>query len=230
MTKKRLVWTMGVTVAVLAILIVAYARLPIQASWKVNRILHHVLQAVGGAAALAGVVWALWPRHQARRRDVARKEAHRRISAIAVLIVAAVAWIAVAEVWRDRVTRHFLEPAREDLAAVAKALAAYAADHQGARPDSIVTLAPVYLERSRLYYIYRDGSSESGPPAEGTESSYALVKPKIHKPGQSRPTEWPFVAYLRPGNAWAALTVVSDKAGGTHVVDDDRAPRPEAAE
>ena len=230
MTKKRLVWTMGVTVAVLAILIVAYARLPIQASWKVNRILHHVLQAAGGAAALAGVVWALWPRHQARRRDVARKEAHRRISAIAVLIVAAVAWIAVAEVWRDRVTRHFLEPAREDLAAVAKALAAYAADHQGARPDSIVTLAPVYLERSRLYYIYRDGSSESGPPAEGTEPSYALVKPKIHKPGQSRPTESPFVAYLEPGSAWAALTVVSDKAGRTHVVDDDRVPRPEVKE
>ncbi|MGB2754317.1 MAG: hypothetical protein WBE00_04330, partial [Phycisphaerae bacterium] len=68
MTKKRLVWTMGVTAAVLAILIVAYAMLPIQASWKVNRILHHVLQAAGGAAALAGVVWALWPRHQARRR------------------------------------------------------------------------------------------------------------------------------------------------------------------
>lgn len=230
MTKKRLVWTMGAGAAVLAILVVAYARFPIQASWKVNRVLHHVLQAAGGAAALAGVVWALWPRHQARRRDLAREDAHRRLIAIAVLIVAAVAWVAMAEVWRDRVTRRFLEPAREDLAAVAKALVAYAADHQGARPDSIDTLAPVYLERSRLYYIYRDGPSESGPPAEGTEPSYALVKPKIQKPGQSRPPESPFAAYLDPGNAWAALTVVSDKAGRTHVVDDDRVPRPEGAE
>jgi hypothetical protein len=228
MTKKRLVWTMGVTAAVLAVLIGAYAMLPIQVSWKVNRILHHVLQAAGGAAALAGVVWALWPRHQARRRDLAREEAHRRLIAIAVLIVAAVAWVAMVEFWRDRVTRRFLEPAREDLAAVAKALAAYAADHPGAPPDSIGTLAPVYLERSRLYYIYRDGPSESGLPAEGREPSYALVKPKIQKPGQSRPTELPFVVYLRPGNAWAALTVVSDKAGRTHVVDDDRVPRPEA--
>ena len=227
MTKKRLVWTMGVTAAVLAILIGAYAMLPIQASWKVNRILHHVLQAAGGAAALAAVAWALWPRHQARRRDVAREETHRRLIAIVVMILVAVAWIAVAEVWRDRVTRRFLEPAREDLAALAKALAAYAADHQGARPDSIATLAPVYLERSRLYCIYRDGPSESAPPEEGTEPSYALVKPKIQKPGQSRPPESPFVAYLEPGNAWAALTVVSDKAGRTHVVDDDRAPRPE---
>ncbi|MGB2755408.1 MAG: hypothetical protein WBE00_09935, partial [Phycisphaerae bacterium] len=166
----------------------------------------------------------------ARRRDVAREDAHRRLIAIAVLIVAAVAWVAMAEVWRDRVTRRFLEPAREDLAALAKALAAYAADHQGARQDSIDTLAPVYLERSRLYYIYRDGAAKSAPPAEGGEPSYALVKPKIQKPGQSRPTESPFVAYLRPGNAWAALTVVSDKAGRTHVVDDDRVPRPEAVE
>jgi len=230
MTKKRLVWTMGVTAAVLAILIGAYAMLPIQASWKVNRILHHVLQAAGGAAALAAVAWALWPRHQARRRDVAREETHRRLIAIVVMILVAVAWIAVAEVWRDRVTRRFLEPARKDLAALAKALAAYAADHQGARPDSIATLAPVYLERSRLYYIYRDGPSESAPPEEGTEPSYALVKPKIQKPGQSRPPESPFVAYLEPGNAWAALTVVSDKAGRTHVVDDDRVPRPEVKE
>ena len=230
MTKKRLVWTMGGAAAVLAILIGAYAMLPIQASWKVNRILHHVLQAAGGAAALAAVAWALWPRHQARRRDVAREETHRRLIAIVVMILVAVAWIAVAEVWRDRVTRRFLEPAREDLAALAKALAAYAADHQGARPDSIATLAPVYLERSRLYYIYRDGPSESAPPEEGTEPSYALVKPKIQKPGQSRPPESPFVAYLEPGNAWAALTVVSDKAGRTHVVDDDRVPRPEVKE
>ena len=230
MTKKRLVWTMGAGAAVLTLLVVAYAMLPIQASWKVNRTLHHGLQAAGGAAALAAVAWALWPRHQARRRDVAREEAHRRLLAITVLIVAAVAWVAVAEVWRDRVTRRFLEPAREDLAAVAKALAAYAADPPGARPDSIATLAPVYLERSRLYYIYRDGPSESGPPAEGTEPSYALVKPKIQEPGQSRPAEPPFVAYLKPGNAWAALTVVSDKAGRTYVVDDDRVPRPEGAE
>jgi type II secretory pathway pseudopilin PulG len=230
MTKKRLVWTMGVTAAVLAILVVAYAMLPIQASWKVNRILHHGLQAAGGAAALAAVAWALWPRHQARRRDLAREEAHRRLIAIVVMILVAVAWVAMAEVWRDRVTHRFLEPAREDLAALAKALAAYAADHQGARPDSIATLAPVYPERSRLYYIYRDGPSESAPPAEGTEPSYALVKPKIQKPGQSRPPESPFVAYLEPGNAWAALTVVSDKAGRTHVVDDDRVPRPESVE
>jgi len=230
MTKKRLVWTMGVTAAVLTLLVVAYAMLPIQASWKVNRILHHGLQAAGGVAALAAVAWALWPRHQVRRRDVAREEAHRRLLAIVVLIVAAFAWVAMAEFWRDRVTRRFLEPAREDLAALAKALAAYAADHQGARPDSIDTLAPVYLERSRLYYIYRDGPSESGPPAEGGEPSYALVKPKIQKPGQSRPPESPFVAYLEPGNAWAALTVVLDKAGRTHVVDDDRVPRPEVKE
>jgi hypothetical protein len=223
-----MVWTMGVTAAVLAILVAAYAMLPIQASWKVNRVLHHGLQAAGGVAALAGVAWALWPRHQARRRDLAREEAHRRLIAIVVMILVAVAWVAMAEVWRDRATRRFLEPAREDLAAVAKALAAYAADHSGARPDSIAALAPVYLERSRLYYIYRDGPSESGPPAEGREPSYALVKPKIQKPGQSRPTELPFVVYLRPGNAWAALTVVSDKAGRTHVVDDDRVPRPEA--
>jgi len=227
MTKKRLVWTMGGAAAVLAILIGAYAMLPIQASWKVNRILHHGLQAAGGAAALAAVAWALWPRHQVRRRDVAREEAHRRLIAIVVMILVAVAWVAMAEVWRDRATRRFLEPAREDLAALAKALAAYAADHQGARPDSIGALAPAYLERSRLYYIYRDGPSESGPPAEGEEPSYALVKPKIRKPGQSPQTESPFVAYLGPGNAWAALTVVSDKAGRTHVVDDDRAPRPE---
>lgn len=227
MTKKRLVWTMGAAAAVLAILVVAYARLPIQTSWKVNRVLHHGLQAAGGAAALAAVAWALWPRHPARRRDLAREEAHRRLLAVAVLIVAAVAWVAVAEVWRDRVTHRFLEPAREDLAAVAKALAAYAADHSGARPDSIATLAPAYLEHSRLYYIYRDGPSVSGPPAEGREPSYALVKPKIQKPGQSRQTDLPFVVYLRPENAWAALTVVSDKAGRTYVVDDDRVPRPE---
>ena len=231
MTRKQLFVAAGLAVAAFAAIVVAYARLPIQASWKVNRVLHHGLQAAGGAAALAAVAWALWPRHPARRRDLAREEAHRRLIAIAALIVAAIAWVAMAEVWRDRATRRFLEPAREDLAAVAKALAAYAADHPGARPDSIDTLAPVYLERSRLYYIYRDGPSESGPPAEGgTEPSYALVKPKIQKPGQSRPPDLPFVVYLRPENAWAALTVVSDKAGRTHVVDDDRVPRPEAVE
>jgi len=230
MTRKQLFVAAGLAVAAFAAIVVAYARLPIQASWKVNRVLHHGLQAAGGAAALAAVAWALWPRHPARRRDLAREEAHRRLIAIAALIVAAIAWVAMAEVWRDRATRRFLEPAREDLAAVAKALAAYAADHQGAPPDAIDTLAPAYLERSRLYYIYRDGPSKSALPAEGREPSYALVRPKIRKPGQSRPAESPFVAYLEPGNAWAALTVVSDKAGRTHVVDDDRVPRPEAVE
>jgi type II secretory pathway pseudopilin PulG len=161
---------------------------------------------------------------------VAREEAHRRLLAIVVIILVAVTWVAMAEVWRDRVTRRFLEPAQEDLVALGKALEAYATDHQGARPETLEALAPAYLERSRLYYIYRDGPSESGPSAEGGEPSYTLVKPKIQKPGQSPQTESKFVVYLEPGNAWAALTVVSDKAGRTQVVDDDRVPRSEAAE
>jgi len=225
MTRRQLVVASVLAAVVLAGLVVAYAFLPVEASWRANRLLHRAAQAAGGVAALGGAVWAFWPRPAPRRRDLARLEAHRRVAFVAALIVLTVAWVALAEVWRDHVTRPYLEPARADLSAVVRALDAYAADHAGAIPASPVDLVPDYLARERLWYVYRDGPSPAAPPADDAKPSYALVKPKVRDTADRQGREETVRAYLRPGQAWAPLTVVADKAGHVRIGGEDLAAR-----
>ena len=226
MTRKQLLVAAVLVVVALAAIVVAYAFLPADAAWRTNRLLHHAAQAAAGLAALGGAVWAFWPRPAPRRRDLARLEAHRRVLFGAALVLVTVAWVALTEVWRDRVARSFLEPARTDLAAVASALDAYAADHAGNLPAAIQDLAPDYLPRERLYYVHRDGPLPADPPQAEADPSYAFVKPKVPQTAD-RPLrrEETVRAYLRSGQAWAPLTVVADKAGHVRIVGEDLVTR-----
>ncbi|MCX5685377.1 MAG: hypothetical protein NT049_17100, partial [Planctomycetota bacterium] len=178
------------------------------------------------------MVWLLWPRPKARRRDEDRAAARRRVIGVAGVILAAVFLIIVGELQREARSRGILEKAGfGDLQAIAKALADYAKDNQGARPKSIEELAPKYLDAGCLYYEFRNGpvAIPKVAPAkkESTEAaaapappSYAFVK---EAPGTAGIKKLPtaVMAYLRPGNAWAPLTAVIEENGECRVVSED---------
>jgi hypothetical protein len=246
MTGKQPIGFAVIAAAAAAVLVVLHLVLPINASWQVNRILHYAWMALVVLSMAGGIVWLMWPRPKARRRDFDRAAARRRVMGLGAAVLAAVAIIIFAELWREAVSNKYLEPAAvEDLQAIGKALAAYEADHGGAQPASIETLAPKYLEPPRLYYAYRDGPARMEPPklpaAAGSEAggaagqppegpgptqglseapSYALVK-QIPGSNRTRKPQGAVVAYLRPGNAWSPLTIVLEDNGRCQTVGED---------
>jgi len=228
-TKKQALWFLGIGVVVVAVLIAAHVALPIRRSWTVNRILHYVWEGAAGAATIGGIVWLMWPRPKARRRDHQREQARRRFIALTGAVLAVVVLVVFAEMHRDMASRRRLDgPAVEDLQAIGQALEGYASDHGGKRPESPADLVPKYLAARRLYYAYRCGPDVADPPAETTgegaeEPSYALVKqqpPRPHAKKTQRP-EPRLLAYLRPGHAWAPLTAVLETDGRAHVAGED---------
>ncbi len=229
MTKKQALWFLGIGVVVAALLIAAHVALPIRRSWTVNRILHYVWEGVTGVATVGGIVWLMWPRPKARRRDHQREQVRRRFIALTGAVLAAVILVIFAEIHRDMASRRRLDgPAVEDLQAIGQALDDYASDHDGKRPESPAALVPKYLPARRLYYAYRCGPDAADPPAEtagdgAEEPSYALVKQQPPRPGaeKTRRPEPRLRAYLRPGHAWAPLTVVLEADGRAHVAGED---------
>jgi len=224
MTHRQTVILIPIVAVVAVGVVVGHLFLPTDsASWAVNRLLHHVCEGVAVAGAAAGIAWTMWPRPKPRRRDVQRSEARRRVVVLLVCVVVAVGLAVFAEMHRESVSRARLSgPAVADLQAIGKALAAYAADNAGGYPKVITDLAPAYLEADRLYYVYRDGPAEAaGPPAGKAElPTYALARRLPRRDGKPHPD--PVLAYLRPGHAWAPLTVVLEEGGRCRVVGDDR--------
>jgi hypothetical protein len=260
MTGKQPIWFAVIAAAGAAACVVLHLVLPIDASWQVNRILHYAWMAVVALGTAGGLVWLMWPRPKARRRDFDRAAARRRVIGVGAVVLAAVALIIFGEGHRDFASRKYLEPiAVEDLQAIAKALGAYAAEHGGARPAAIEALAPAYLAPACLYFAYRRGPASAKPPQPAAESggegaapapsgpgsekvsekvsgtlrlkvpdtfsaseppSYALVR---QLPGSADTKRSPadIVAYLRPGNAWAPLTVIVEEDGRGQVVSED---------
>jgi len=228
-TKKQAIWFLAIGVVAVAVLVAAHLVLPIHGSWTLNRVLHYVWEGATGAAVIGGVVWLMWPRPKARRRDHQREQARRRFIALVASVLAAVILVVFAEIHREMASRSRLSgQAVEDIQAIGRAIEAYAADHDGKRPESPADLVPKYLPAERLYYLYRTGPDEADPPADPTgegaeEPSYALVKQPPPRPDarETRLTEPRLRAYLRPGHAWAPLTVVLTKDGRTRVAGED---------
>ncbi|MBE3097949.1 MAG: hypothetical protein IMZ44_12590 [Planctomycetes bacterium] len=245
MTGKQPIWFAVIAAAAAAVLVALHLVLPINASWQVNRILHYAWMAVVALATAGGIVWLMWPRPKARRRDFDRAAARRRVIGVGAVVLAAVAFIIFGEMHREVASREYLEPAAaEDLQAIAQALGAYAAEHGGARPAAIEALVPKHLAPARLYFAYRRGPASVEPPQPAAEPvaqatapassgpgpgagqgateppSYALVR---QLPGSATAKRSPadIVAYLRPGNAWAPLTVIVEESGRGQVVSDD---------
>jgi hypothetical protein len=225
MTRNRLIWLAAIAgAAAVAMVLVYLVALPIDASWRTNRILHHVWQGVVGLAAVGGGVWTMWPRDTGSRRDVARKEAHRKVYGLLGLTVMAVGLVITSEIRLDLVTRTQLESAaQQDLATLAAALHRYEAEHPGAEPDSFEALVPAYLRPESLRYVYRNGPVAAAAD-ENVPPSFALAK---DMPGarERKIPESRILAYLRPGNAWAPLTAVIDKDGRFEVIAEDRVLR-----
>ena len=229
MTKKQATWFVGIGIVAVAVLIAAHLGLPIRGSWTYNRILHHVWEGATAAAAVGGIVWLMWPRPKPRRRDELREQARRRFIVLVGTVLAAVILGVFAEMHREMASRRRLRGrAIEDIQAIGRAIDAYAADHDGKRPESPADLVPKYLPAGRFYYAYRSGPDETAPPADPTadgpeEPSYALVKQPPPRPDarDTRPAEPPLLAYLRPGHAWAPLTVVLKKDGRADVAWED---------
>ena len=137
MTKKQALWFLSIGVVAVALLVAAHVAMPIRRSWTVNRILHYVWEGAAGAAAIGGVVWLMWPRPKARRRDHEREQARRRFIALAGAVLAVVGLVVFAEIHRDMASSRRLDgPAVEDLQAIGRALDVYASDHDGKRPES----------------------------------------------------------------------------------------------
>jgi len=227
MTRKQALTLVPIG-AVLAVgVVVVHLLLPTaSASWTVNRILHHACEAVAGLAAAGGVVWIMWPRPKPRRRDVQRDEARRRVFALVGCVLTALALAVFAEVHRESASRARLQGAAvADLQAIGKALDAYAASHDGEAPEEMTALVPEYLDRGALYYPYRLGPAEAPPPAadEGKDPeppTYVLARTLPRR--DDKPPADPVRAYLRPGHAWAPLTVVLERGGACRVVGEDR--------
>jgi hypothetical protein len=227
MTRKQALTLVPLGAVLAVAVVVAHLLLPTaSASWTVNRILHHACEAVAALAAVGGIVWIMWPRPKPRRRDAQRDQARRRVFALVGCVVLAVGLAVFAEMHRDTASRSRLEgDACRDLRAVGDALDAYAADHDGETPKEITALAPEYLEREALYYAYRNGPAKAAPPAPGTGQdgpppTYAVTRRTPRRDG--KPHADPVRAYLRPGHAWAPLTVVLERGGRCRIVGEDR--------
>ncbi len=229
MTKKQAIWFLAIGVVAVAALVTAHLVLPIEGSWALNRVLHYVWEGATAAAVIGGIVWLMWPRPKARRRDAEREQARRRFICLVSGVLSAVILVVFAEIHREMASRSRLSgQAVEEIQAIGRAIEAYAADHDGKRPESSADLVPTYLAAERLYYLYRAGPGEVDPPADpagdgAEELSYALVKQPPPRPDarETRFTEPRLRAYLRPGHAWAPLTVVLTRDGRTRVVGED---------
>lgn len=230
MTRNQAYWLAGIAAAIAIALVVAHLQLPIDAAWQANRILHYAWQGAAALAGVGGVVWLMWPRPKARRRDEDRQRARRRVIAVGAVVLAVAGLVVFAEIRRTIVTDALLNgAATEDLQAIGKALEAYKADHNGTGPASVEELVPKYLDAGRLWYACRNGPVAAPPPspvAEGAPqlSSYALAKELPTASEKKRP-ESRIVAYLRPGNAWAAMTVILDSDGRCPIVGEDAVRR-----
>jgi hypothetical protein len=226
MTRRQALTLIPIGAVLAVAVIVAHLLLPTaSASWTVNRILHHVCEAVAGLAAVGGIAWIMWPRPKPRRRDAQREEARRRVFALVGCVVTAVALAVFAEMHRESASRSRLTAACDDLRRVGEALDAYAADHDGEMPKEVTALVPAYLDRAALYYAYRDGPAEVPPPPvdageDASPPTYALPLRLPRRDG--KPPADPVVAYLRPGHAWAPLTVVLERSGKCRIVGEDR--------
>jgi len=238
MTKKQAIWLALIVSASAALLVALHLQMPLRASWSMNRVLHYLWDGVAAAAALGGMLWLVWPRGKARRKDEDRERARRRVYGMIVVVILAVCVILFAEMRRESVTRAMLgetsagkpqEEALADLAAISKALTDYAAANGGARPASLDELvSKKYLDRDRLFYAYRDGPNSEGPPPPDAkdapaEPSYVLVKilPVSPEAARGRKEESRVSAYLRSGCGWAPLTAVLDKDGRVFVASND---------
>ena len=228
MTQRQAIVAAVVCAVVAAAMVVGFLMLPLDASWSVNRWLKLGWQLLAGALAAGGMVWCFWPREKASRKDLERKRSQRRVVGLGVVIVAATALVIFAELRCEWCTQNQVSgAATEDLRAIGKALDAYRATHGGTLPPTLETLVPQYLDAGRLHYAYRDGpkksptvssvivSGEGAPPA-----TYRLA---IQTPiaGGPRTAENLYLAYLRPGMAWAPMTVVLRKDGKTEIVGED---------
>ncbi|HUU31686.1 MAG TPA: hypothetical protein VMY69_06265 [Phycisphaerae bacterium] len=232
MTRKQAIVAIAIGGAAVLLMLILHHLLPVNADWHINRILHHAWQGAVALGVAGGILWVMWPRPKPPRRDEERRQARRRVIALAALMVAAVILVVFAEVRRETVTRTFLGGlAAENLRAIAGALDAYAADHNGARPASLQDLVPAYLQADRLDYPYRRGPARLGvaaaspvassPAADAREpAAFALAKePPPTDTRERRPTR--IVAYLRPGNAWAPITVVLEQGGNVRITGED---------
>jgi hypothetical protein len=178
----------AVAAAVAAALAAAHLALPAQAGWQTNRILHYAWMAAVVLGTAGGIVWLMWPRPKARRRDFDRAAARRRVIGVGAVVLAAVAFIIFGEMHREVASRKYLEPAAaEDLQAIAKALGAYAAEHGGARPAAIEALVPKHLAPARLYFAYRRGPASVEPPQPAAESGgEGAAAPASSGPGSEK--------------------------------------------
>jgi len=222
MTRKQAIVAIAIGGAAVLLMLILHHLLPVNADWHINRILHHAWQGAVALGVAGGILWVMWPRPKPPRRDEERRQARRRVIALAALMVAAVTLVVFAEVRRETVTRTFLGGlAAENLRAIAGALDAYAADHNGARPASLQDLVPAYLQADRLDYPYRRGPVASSPAADARDpAAFALAQePPPTDTKERRPTR--IVAYLRPGNAWAPITVVLEQGGNVRITGED---------
>ncbi|MBM4017905.1 MAG: hypothetical protein FJ288_06170 [Planctomycetes bacterium] len=223
MTPRQTLVLAAIAAAAAAALVGLHLALPVTAAWQTNRILHYAWMAAAGLAAAGGIVWLMWPRPRQRRRDFDRAAARRKVVGLGAVVIVAIGVVVFGEMHAEVASRKYLEPeAAQDLQAVAQALAAYAADHGGARPAAVEALAPKYLDPARLHYAYRRGPARSGPPApDAAEApSYAIVRELPGATGAKR-SDGRIVAYLRPGQAWARLTVILEEGGRWATVGED---------
>jgi len=235
MVKKQAIWLAIIAGAAAVVLLALFLMMPINASWSTNRLLHYLWEGVVAAAALGGILWLVWPRAKARRKDEDRERARRRVYCMLGVVVLAVGLVLFAEMRRESLTRAMLgdtsggkphEFAMADLDAIAKALADYAAANAGARPASLDDLVSgKYLDRARLFYAYRDGPTpvEAPPPGAAAQPSYVLVKilPVSADAGRGRREDTPLSAYLHSGCGWAQLTAALYRDGTVRVTGDD---------
>ena len=173
MTKKQAIWFLGIGVVCAAVLITGHLMMPVRGSWTLNRILHHAWEGATAAAAIGAVVWLMWPGPKPRRRDALREQARRRFIAVVGTVLAAVILVVFAEIHREMASRNRLGgKAVEDIRAIGRAIEAYAAEHDGKRPEVPADLVPNYL------------------PAGGSTTSIEPVPPRPTRP-PTRPARAP---------------------------------------
>jgi hypothetical protein len=226
MTVKQLVWLAVIGTVAAAGLVALHLVLPTDATWSANRGLNYAWEGVVALAAVGGVVWVWWPRPKAARRDIGRLQARRRLYATIVVIMVAALIAIFGEMRRDVLTRRCLESsATAPLQAIAQAVGRYAEAGNKAAPESLEALVQGgYLDGSVLLYEFRSGpftAKAEGAAGEGSEApSFALAREMVtaKTPGDVKPR---FLAYLRPGHAWAPLTIAIGRDNRVEIVSED---------